>query len=70
MNFSGRWFERDFRRNLVDMHIEDWDERFLSLFRPEEICGTFEEGECHDGDDIRQFPFRLLLLGDEEGKDA
>jgi len=29
-----KWFERDFRRNLVDMHIEDWDERFLSQLEP------------------------------------
>lgn len=27
-------FSRDYRRNLVDMHIEDWDEKFLSQFDP------------------------------------
>ena len=32
---SRKWFERDFRRNLVDMHIEDWDEGFLSQLEPE-----------------------------------
>lgn len=30
-----RWFTTSFRRNLVDMHIEDWDERFLSRYDPE-----------------------------------
>lgn len=31
---NGLWYERSYRRNLVDMHIEDWDERFLSQFDP------------------------------------
>ncbi len=35
MSFSRKWFEKDFRRNLVDMHIEDWDERFLSQLEPQ-----------------------------------
>ena len=33
---SKKWFTDSFRRNLVDMHIEDWDERFLSQFDPEQ----------------------------------
>jgi Hypothetical glycosyl hydrolase 6 len=28
------WYQGSIRRNLVDMHIEDWDERFLSRFDP------------------------------------
>ena len=28
------WYRNAYRRNLVDMHIEDWDERFLSEFDP------------------------------------
>jgi len=28
------WFENSYRRNLVDMHIEDWDDEFLSKFDP------------------------------------
>lgn len=31
---SENWFKRSFRRNLVDMHIEDWNESFLSEFDP------------------------------------
>lgn len=27
---NARWFEKSYRRNLVDMHIDDWDESFLS----------------------------------------
>jgi len=30
-----KWFEESYRRNLVDMHIPDWDERFLSEFDPQ-----------------------------------
>ena len=29
------WFKQSYRRHLCDMHIEDWDERFLSEFDPE-----------------------------------
>jgi len=30
-----RWYERAYRRNVVDMHIGDWEERFLSQFDAE-----------------------------------
>ena len=30
-----KWFTHAYRRNLVDMHIEDWNEEFLSKFDPE-----------------------------------
>ncbi len=30
------WYKQKLRRNLVDMHIEDWNEEFLSKFDPEE----------------------------------
>ncbi len=29
------WFKRSFRRHLMDMHIEDWNEEFLSELNPE-----------------------------------
>ncbi len=31
---SQKWFEQCLRRNLIDMHIEDWDGSFLSDFDP------------------------------------
>ncbi|MBP1994576.1 alpha-amylase family protein [Paenibacillus eucommiae] len=31
-----QWFEKSYRRSLVDMHIPDWDERFLSQFDSQE----------------------------------
>ena len=27
-----KWYEKAYRRNVIDMHITDWDERFLSQF--------------------------------------
>lgn len=35
MSNKNQWYERSYRRNLVDMHIEEWDERFLSRLDPE-----------------------------------
>lgn len=29
------WYEKTYRRHLLDMHIDDWDDRFLSEFSPE-----------------------------------
>ena len=31
---DSKWYAKSYRRNLVDMHIDDWDERFLSQFDP------------------------------------
>ncbi len=35
-----KWYQRSYRRNLVDMHITDWDERFLSQFDPQQYVDT------------------------------
>ena len=32
---KSKWFETSYRRNLIDMHIPDWDQRFMSEFDPE-----------------------------------
>jgi hypothetical protein len=32
--FDSKWYEKSYRRNLVDMHIDDWDESFLSRLDP------------------------------------
>lgn len=32
---NNKWFEKSYRRCLVDMHIPDWDEKFFSKFDPE-----------------------------------
>ena len=30
------WYKHSFRRNLIDMHIHDWDDRFLARFDPQQ----------------------------------
>ena len=30
------WYEKSFRRHLLDMHLDDWDPEFMSKFSPEE----------------------------------
>ncbi|MHB9032805.1 MAG: alpha-L-fucosidase [Anaerolineae bacterium] len=35
-----KWYQHSFRRNLIDMHITDWDERFLSEFDPQAYVDT------------------------------
>jgi Beta-galactosidase len=30
-----KWYQKSYRRNLVDMHIEEWHEEFLARFDPE-----------------------------------
>lgn len=32
---EGKWFTTSYRRNLVDMHIDDWDDSFLSKLDPQ-----------------------------------
>ena len=33
---SKKWYSDRYRRHLCDMHIDAWDESFLSKFSPEE----------------------------------
>jgi len=39
------WYEKSYRRNLVDMHIEDWNPEFLSEFSPDEYYGNLVRGK-------------------------
>lgn len=36
------WYEKSYRRNLVDMHIEEWNPEFLSKFSPEEYVNNLK----------------------------
>ncbi len=36
------WYERCYRRMLVDMHIGDWDERFLADYDPRKMAELYE----------------------------
>ncbi|MCE5258924.1 MAG: alpha-L-fucosidase [Chloroflexi bacterium] len=35
-----KWYQHSYRRNLIDMHITDWDERFLAEFDPDKYVET------------------------------
>ena len=36
------WYQRTYRRMLVDMHIPDWDEAFLSRYDPEDMAEQYQ----------------------------
>ena len=38
-----KWFAKAYRRNLVDMHIEDWSEEFLSAFEPADYAANLKK---------------------------
>lgn len=39
---AAAWYESSYRRCLVDMHIEDWDPRFLARFDPAAYVGLMK----------------------------
>lgn len=39
------WYQNCYRRHLCDMHIADWDEKFLSEFSPEEYVENLERAK-------------------------
>lgn len=44
-DMDNKWFEKSYRRNLVDMHIADWDDRFMSEFDPKKYADMMKLGE-------------------------
>lgn len=38
-----KWCQKSYRRNLVDMHIDDWDESFLSKLDPERYVALLKK---------------------------
>ncbi len=41
------WYSNLYRRHLLDMHIEDWDEKFLSEFSPEEYVQNLKKANIN-----------------------
>ena len=39
------WYKNCYRRHLCDMHIADWDDKFLSEFSPEEYVANLERAK-------------------------
>ena len=40
------WYQNAYRRMVVDMHIPDWDERFLSQFDPDTFVGMLKKAQA------------------------
>jgi hypothetical protein len=41
------WYKNRFRRNLIDMHIEEWDREFLSKFDPDVYFNNLKEANIN-----------------------
>jgi len=39
------WYKNSYRRSLVDMHIEDWNDEFLSKLSAEDYCENLKKGK-------------------------
>ena len=42
------WYTNSYRRHLCDMHIDDWDEKFLSEFSPEEYYENLKKANIQN----------------------
>lgn len=40
-----KWYKNAYRRHLLDMHIEDWDDEFLSKFDPEDYVDNLKRAK-------------------------
>ena len=43
----GDWYKKRFRRTLLDMHIEDWDDSFLKNYDPEHYFQMLKEAKIN-----------------------
>ena len=55
-----KWFTKAYRRNLVDMHIEDWSEEFLSAFEPADYAANLKKAHIQAPMLYLQFPCGVL----------
>ena len=62
------WFERSYRRHLCDMHIEDWDDRFLSEFDPDTYYESLKRGNVDAAMIYLQSHVGLCNFPTKEGK--
>ena len=42
------WYKNNYRRHLCDMHINDWDDAFLSEFSPEEYVKNLKKAKIQN----------------------
>ena len=48
INMIKKWYTDSYRRNLVDMHIEVWNDEFLSKFDPVEYYNCIKAGKIQN----------------------
>ncbi len=42
-----KWYKKKFRRTLLDMHIPDWNDKFMKEFEPEEYFKALKEADIN-----------------------
>jgi hypothetical protein len=46
MAFTKKWYEHAYRRAVIDMHIPDWDEKFLSQFNADQYVSLLKQARA------------------------
>lgn len=62
------WYSTLYRRHLCDMHIADWDEKFLSEFSPEDYVANLKESKIQLAMIYLQSHFGLCNWPTKSGK--
>lgn len=62
------WFENSYRRHLCDMHIDDWNDEFLSEFSPEEYFGNLKKAKVQNAMIYLQSHVGLCYYPTKSGK--
>ena len=62
------WIEGNYRRNLMDMHIDDWNEEFLSKIDVDEYVDALKDAGIQAANGKGASAHRACLLSDEVGR--
>jgi hypothetical protein len=62
------WYKNSFRRHLCDMHIDDWNDEFLSKFSPEEYLENLKKAKVDNAMLYFQSHVGLCYYPTETGK--
>lgn len=63
------WIKGNYRRNLMDMHIDDWNPEFLSKINVKEYVEALKDAGVQAADGKGQAAYRIVLLSDK-GRDG
>lgn len=64
------WIEGNYRRNLMDMHIDDWNEEFLSKIDVDEYVDALKDAGIQAAMVKGRPHIRACLLSDKGRQDA